>query len=182
MLPPWSQRILDVLAEHPDKSAAGLARACNIGQGSVSGWFGKGKPTKMISGDNLVAAARYLGTTPEWIMTGRNPATQSQSHSVSVDLEMLKSAIVSVKEALRALGLELDAFLAAPLIAYAYAERAALPRVMSKEEYRAFDAMVVSKLQGELGHVRTPGRSIEKGAGSAKTVATNRTKTGASKP
>ena len=75
MLPPWSQRILDVLAEHPDKSAAGLARACNIGQGSVSGWFGKGKPTKMISGDNLVAAARYLGTTPEWIMTGRNPAT-----------------------------------------------------------------------------------------------------------
>lgn len=53
------------------KSAADIARACKIQPGSVSGWFGGGKPTKMISGDNLVAVAQALGTTAEYIMTGR---------------------------------------------------------------------------------------------------------------
>lgn len=33
----------------------------------------------MISGDNLVAAAAYLNTTPEWIMTGHGPLAASQS-------------------------------------------------------------------------------------------------------
>lgn len=181
MLPPWAQRIEDLLRADPTKSAAGLARACGIKGGSVSGWFGKGKPTKMISGDNLVSAAAYLGTTPEYIMTGRQSAAPSQSHPVNMDLEMLKSSIVSVKEALRTLGLELDAFLAAPLIAYAYAERITMPRVMSKEQYRAFDAMVTAKLQGELGNVGKQGRAVEESGGGTKIVASHKKKAGAGK-
>ncbi|HXE07097.1 MAG TPA: hypothetical protein VN612_04320 [Acidobacteriaceae bacterium] len=181
MLPPWAQRIKTLLDADPAKSAAGLARACGIKGGSVSGWFGAGKPTKMISGDNLVSAAAYLGTTAEYIMTGREHVAASQSQAVSMDTEMLKSAIVSVKEALRTLGLELDAFLAAPLIAYAYAERIAMPRVMSKDEYAAFDAMVTAKLQGELGNVGKQGRVVEEGGGGTKAAATHKTKVGARK-
>jgi|GEM_PF-6817197 len=135
----------------------------------------------MISGDNLVAAAIYLGTTAEYIMTGRQGETASQSQSLNMDLEMLKSAIVSVKEALHTLGLELDAFLAAPLIAYAYAERITLPRDMSKEEYRKFDAMVTAKLQGELGHGGKQGRIVEKSGRRIEIVTPNKTKTGTRK-
>jgi hypothetical protein len=167
MLPPWAQRIADLLQADPSKSRGGIARACGIKEGSISGWLGGGKPTKMISGDNLVATAAYLGCSPEYIMTGKNAHSFPQSHAVSLDLEMLKSSIVSVKEALHALGLELDAFLAAPLIAYAYAERVTLPREMTKDEYRAFDAMVTSKLRGELGYGGKQGRVVEVGRGSA---------------
>lgn len=181
MLPPWAQRIDDLLKADPTKSPAALARACDIKGGSVSGWFGKGKPTKMIRGDNLVAAAAYLGTTPEYIMTGRQSAVAGQSHAVNMDLEMLKSAIVSVKEALHTLGLELDAFLAAPLIAYAYAERITLPRVMSKEEYQAFDAMVTAKLQGELGNVGKQGRVVEESGRGTQAAAPHKKKAGAGK-
>ena len=181
MLPGWSQRIADVLAASPDKSPAGLARACGIKGGSVSGWFGKGKPTKMISGDNLVSAAAYLGVTPEWIMTGRGSASARQSQPLEIDDEMLKSAIVSVKESLQTLGLELDAFLAAPLISYAYAERVELPRMMSKEEYRAFDAMVTAKLQGELGSVGQQRRVVEEGGRGSKASAAPKKKAGAGK-
>lgn len=177
MLPPWAQRIFDLLTADPTKTITGLARACGISQPSVSNWFGKGTPTKMISGDNLVAAATYLNTTPEYIMTGRQAAPLSESHAVGLDLEMLKSAIISVKEALQVLGLELDAFLAAPLIAYAYAERITLPRTLSKEEYRAFDVMVTNKLQGEIGHGGEQGRAVEVGWRSPQKDAPNPSKT-----
>lgn len=71
----WAVRIQELMRDRR-LSAADLARACKIQPGSVSGWFGGGKATKMISGDNLVAAAQALGTTAEYIMTGRGrPAT-----------------------------------------------------------------------------------------------------------
>jgi hypothetical protein len=178
MLPPWAQRISDLLAADPQKTASGLARACGIKPGSVSGWFGGGKPTKMISGDNLISAAEYLGTTPEYIMTGRNPSQLSQSQPAELDLEMLKSAIVSVKEALRDIGLELEAFIAAPMIAYAYAERIKLPRTMTKTEYRAFDRMVTERLRGELGDV-AEGRSVaETGSRGIEEASSNQAKDG----
>ena len=69
----WAVRIQELMRDR-DMSAADLARACKIQPGSISGWFGGGKPTKMISGDNLVAAAQALGTTAEYIMTGRGKA------------------------------------------------------------------------------------------------------------
>lgn len=74
----WAERIHERMTA-AGKLAADLARACDIKPGSVSGWFGQGKPTKMISGDNLVLVAQYLGTTAEYIMTGRGaPAGTSQ--------------------------------------------------------------------------------------------------------
>ena len=66
----WATRIYERMAA-AGKTQADIARACKIKPGSVSGWFGQGKPTKMISGDNLVATAQLLGTTAEYIMTGR---------------------------------------------------------------------------------------------------------------
>jgi transcriptional regulator with XRE-family HTH domain len=84
MLPPWAQRISDLLSADPSKTVTALARACGIAQPSVSNWFGKGTPTKMISGDNLIAAAAYLGVTPEYIMTGRDRIRSGDAeHSIS---------------------------------------------------------------------------------------------------
>lgn len=80
---PWAARIKSLLDAGGERglSDTALARACGIRQPSVWQWFndtdGK-QATKMISGDNLVAAAKYLGTTAEWIMTGRH-AVVSQS-------------------------------------------------------------------------------------------------------
>lgn len=130
----------------------------------------------MISGDNLVAAAAYLGVTPEWIMTGREVPPLSQSQPLAIDLEILKSAIVSVKEALRDIGLELEAFIAAPMIAYAYSLRIKLPRTMTKDEYKAFDRMVADRLKGELGHVEQGGFSAT-GGSEGTDAATPRVKT-----
>jgi len=176
MMEPWAQRIFERLQDFEGKkSQADLAKACRISAASVSNWFGKGsKPTRKIDGANLVAAAKFLETTPEWILTGRGQRDLSQA--VGLDLEMLRSAIVSVKEALKALGLELDAFLAAPMIAYAYAERALLPRDMTKDEYRAFDEMVTAKLRGELGNVADQGSIARASQGRTKTTSTRQAK------
>ena len=48
---------------------AGLARACGIKQPSVSDWFNG--QTATIEGQNLIAAAAYLGVSPEWLATGK---------------------------------------------------------------------------------------------------------------
>ncbi len=53
---------------------AGLATACGVAKNSVSQWLDRIKdkpPTEMLAGSHLVAAARYLETTAEWLMTGR---------------------------------------------------------------------------------------------------------------
>lgn len=70
----WATRLYEVMTA-AGRTQAELARACGLKPGSVSGWFGQGKPTKMISGDNLVTAAAFLNTTAEYIMTGRGPRT-----------------------------------------------------------------------------------------------------------
>lgn len=151
----WAERIKGRLDAGRARGLTqiGLAKACGISQPSVSQWFtaNESKPaTKMIYGDNLIAAARYLGVNPEWIVTGHGPAEASQS--VGLDLRTLQTAIVSVKEALRRADLELDAYLAAPMIAFAYRERLALPADMPNSELPAFDDVVWKKLQGELGN------------------------------
>ncbi len=95
---PWAARIKESL-DAQGLSQAELARACKIGAGSVSGWFGQGKPTKMISGDNLVAAASFLGISPEFIMTGRG-AGNSPSQSVGLDLDKLSIVLAVVEGAI----------------------------------------------------------------------------------
>ena len=167
----WAERIKSLLDADKRLTQSGLAEACGIKQPSVSQWFGSKdkKPTEMIRGDNLLAAARYLNTSPEWIITGRKPP---QSQVLELDAGILSSAIVSVKEALSDFELELDAFVAAPLIAFAYRERVQYPREMTHAEYRAFDAMIRTKLAGEMGNARPRRRASEKGQGSPEAVAT----------
>lgn len=148
---PWAERIQELLRER-GLTQAQLAAACGIKPPSVSQWFSDGgKRTVMIGGENLVAASKFLNTTPEWVITGRGQRDSSQP--MELDLEILKSAIVSVKESLRAFGLELDAFVTAPMVAFAYRERLRYPRYMDKQGYALFDSMIQDKLRGELGHV-----------------------------
>ncbi|WP_146165807.1 hypothetical protein [Stenotrophomonas panacihumi] len=83
-----------------DLTPADLARAIGLQQGSISGWFGKGKPTKMISGDNLVATARFLRTSAEYIMTG-DGATAIASQPVGLDLGKLSTVLAVVEGAVK---------------------------------------------------------------------------------
>lgn len=171
---PWARRIAELLEDGRARglSEPGLAKACKAAQPSVWQWFNapKGrKTTKNISAANLIAAAKYLGTTAEWLMTGQG--VRSTTDPAAVDWQMLQSAIVTVKEAVQARGLELDAFVAAPMIAFAYEERLRHPRSMSRPQYRAFDAAVAAKLAMELGDERRGEGPVE-GSGSRDAKAT----------
>ena len=151
---PWAKRIRELLAESGGRlTEAGIANACKVKQPSVWQWFnppaGK-KTTKNIAAIHALRTAQYLGTTVDYILTGRG--AKVASHDVGLDTSMLESAIVSVKEALREFGLELDAFVAAPMMAFAYRERLKHPREMTKNEYAEFDRAIASKLRGELGN------------------------------
>lgn len=90
---PWAKRIHERM-RNLGKTQAELAKACGIKESSISGWFGKGsRPTRMISGDNLVLAAKFLGVTPEWIIIGKGqPEIAQQSHSQAVRLDPLMIA------------------------------------------------------------------------------------------
>lgn len=94
----WAERILRKMESTPGLDKAGLARACGIKPPSVFQWFSDtdSKPaTRMIAGDNLVAAARYLGMTADEIMTG----AQSQPARLDADrLAMLIEAVESAAE------------------------------------------------------------------------------------
>ena len=107
----WAQRILDLLQKGraEGRSQKALAQACGLSQPSVSQWFsdsGNKPATQMIMGDNLVAAARYLGTTPEYIMTGIAP--DSSSHQMGLDPEILSAAIKLVRLTFTILGVDHD--------------------------------------------------------------------------
>lgn len=177
----WAERIKSLLDQgrHRGLTQTGLAKACGISQPSVSQWFNDGaaKPaTEMIRGDNLIAAARYLGTTPEWVMTGSGPSTASQP--ATLDLGKLQIAIVSVKEAVRRAGLEIDAFVVAPMIAFAYRETASLPASAKAEDFRAFDELVWQRLSREIGHGERPRRAVEDGAGGDEKAPSRKAKAG----
>jgi transcriptional regulator with XRE-family HTH domain len=89
---PWAHRIYSRMAEL-GRNQSELAKACGIKEPSVSGWFGKGsRPTRMISGDNLVSVAKFLGLTPEWIITGKGKKSASDQGSQSVRLDPLMIA------------------------------------------------------------------------------------------
>lgn len=89
---PWAHRIFARMNELGLKQTE-LARACGIKESSVSGWFGKGsRPTRMISGDNLVTVADFLDLKARWIITGKGAKSASDSRSQSVRLDPLMIA------------------------------------------------------------------------------------------
>ncbi len=107
---PWAERIQSRMTELGFKPTD-LARACGIKDSSISGWFGRAsKPTRMISGDNLVAVARYLRVTPEWIITGKGQQEALASHSQTARLNRHTFHIVAraMQDALDELGITLN--------------------------------------------------------------------------
>lgn len=130
----WAKRIETRLQELADagKTRAGLAKACKVQPSSVSAWLGKGaKPTEMIRGDNLLAAARYLYTTPDWIMTGRgskdvtavedSPAISDSSYSARLDQSTVEGARVMARTTLILEGVDFDSLGDVDVFVAAYA-------------------------------------------------------------
>lgn len=157
---------LNQLIARSTQSKVALAEHLGVSPQAVQKWVNQGS----IAREHIRSICQFLDCSADELfgLVPMGSAPLSQSQSLEIDTEMLKSAIVAVKEALKAMGLELDAFLAAPMIAYAYAERMDLPRLLTKEEYHAFDVLVTAKLRGELGHGKEAGQPIERGAGSSK--------------
>lgn len=105
----WAERIKAAMDANPDLDTPGLARACGVKPPSIYQWFNDtdSKPaTKMIAGDNLVSAAKYVGLTAEEIMTGVPSASQPQR----LTGEMLASAYRMARQTLRSQGQEPDSF------------------------------------------------------------------------
>lgn len=75
---PMAETLKDRLKELIEPMGRGaqkrLAIACGIDPASVNNWL-SGK-TKTIEGANLLAAARFLGVSPEWLATGKGPREQ----------------------------------------------------------------------------------------------------------
>ncbi len=162
----WAERIKELLLSRrlEGLTQTGLARACGIAQPSVSQWFNDNdtKPaTEMIRGDNLIAAARYLGTTPEWVITGKGPRELSQT--VGLHTHKLEVALISVRKAMKSFGLEWDAIDAAAVVSFAYRELGHYPDRLSRTEISEFDSVVKHKLRGgttnEEAERSAPGRS-----------------------
>lgn len=78
----WAQRI-QKRRQEIGMSVRGLARACNIQPPSVHNW--EGGRTKKIEGQNLIAAARALRVSPEWILTGRGEISPSSGNAPPVE-------------------------------------------------------------------------------------------------
>jgi transposase-like protein len=159
-------------------SKAAVARHFGIKGPSVYDWIDHGRVGKQhLSG--LVDYFSDVVGPEHWGLDFQGAAEPSQP--AGLDLEMLKSAIVAVKESLRKAELELDAFVAAPVIAFAYQERIKLPRDLPKAKLREFDRQIWEQLQGELAHDAGQGRNAERGQESAEIPAPRAKKTGGRK-
>jgi len=177
MIPAWAQRISDLLAADPARTPADLARACGIKSSSVSGWFGKGsKPTKMISGDNLVAAAAYLGVSPEYIMTGRtrgktvdaSPAI-SESKETRLDPTMLAETAAAISRVYKRAGKVFKLEQDSERFLQAYAARLSLPEKPSSADMFEFGLSVAAIFAphggGDGGLGRNENLPVDGGAG-----------------
>lgn len=77
-----SDRLKEKMAGPPKVSQAALARACKVSQPTVNDWL-SGK-SKTIKGPILVRVAAYLGVSPEWLATGKEPRSQQPDREVNV--------------------------------------------------------------------------------------------------
>lgn len=71
-----AERLKSALSK-ADLSQADLARRVGVSRGAVSLWISGS--TKELSSDNLLAAARALGVTPEWLASGRQAGSTGAS-------------------------------------------------------------------------------------------------------
>lgn len=129
---------LDIAMRDASVIAADLARACGIKPASVSDWI-TGK-TKTIKGANLLAAARLLGVTPEWLSTGRGPriAQGSDSQLVRLDAEMLADTAWVMRTAYADVGRVFDMEAEPERFLQAYLARTKLVDIQSPDNVAAF--------------------------------------------
>lgn len=164
----WAKRIETLLTEQSSqgKNEFGIAKACGIAANSVSQWFGrvKGKnPTDMIRADYALAVANYLGTTVEWILTGKGARVASQG--MELDKDRLAQAFVATEKAVRGVGLRYDAAQVPDLLVYAYRKRGDLEPGTNKGVLDAFDLFVSEELAREMGRGEETSRSADKERG-----------------
>jgi|SRR5580765_3410197 hypothetical protein len=93
---PWAKRLRELLDAGASRGLtdAGLIKAIGVKQPSVWQWFNEpdGKTfTKMIGADLCVRAAAYVGTTAEFLITGKESKLSSQP--ARLDLSILTAAI-----------------------------------------------------------------------------------------
>jgi DNA-binding transcriptional regulator YdaS (Cro superfamily) len=83
-------RLLKGMDGPPRISQAALARACGVRPPSVTNWL-SGR-TKRLEGANLLAAARALNVSPDWLSSGNGPMRRELGHAsygwaISIDME-----------------------------------------------------------------------------------------------
>lgn len=121
-----ADRITLALKGPPKRSQAALARACKISPAAVSEWV-LGKTVK-IEAANLLAAARFLGVSPEWLASGKGPMCdesvnlrrEPQSQPVKLDPGTMLSALRYLDRRFTEAGQRFDPFLDADLLCWAY--------------------------------------------------------------
>lgn len=79
----FGQRIKKLRVES-GLSQAKLAEKTGIAKTTVSSW--ETGDTQSIDGDNLVSIARELNSTPEYIMTGKNPPSANDLSADELEL------------------------------------------------------------------------------------------------
>lgn len=143
----WGERIGRRMSEL-GMSQTDLANACGIKPPSVNNWLSG--ETKMIGGENLVAVARALSTSPEWIMTGKGDAHR-QSQPARLDQQMMAEALVAVMKAQEAMRLAFRPAAIAEALARAYDIRILSPGPMLRADLDAFDRMIVGAVKQAWG-------------------------------
>jgi DNA-binding Xre family transcriptional regulator len=168
---------LNALIARSGKQKTALASHLDVSPQAVQKWINEGtlarQHVRPICQFLHCSADELFGLTP---IQPRGSQSPRESQHEGIDVEMLKSAIAATKEAFRAFNRRMDAYDSAPIIAFAYEERTRLPRLLSKAEYRAFDALVTAKLRGDFEHAEEKGgRPASTGArGSVKGKATGK--------
>lgn len=135
---PWAKRIYSRMNDL-GRTQADLAKACGVKGASVSGWFGKGsRPAKMLTGENVVMAARFLGVTAEWIITGRGApeaVLPSQSQLVQLDPDKVAETHAALSRSFHEVGIKYDIESDAARFVRAYQLRDAMPANPSRDEW-----------------------------------------------
>ncbi|WP_440984938.1 helix-turn-helix domain-containing protein [Xanthomonas sontii] len=160
---PWAQRIQQLLIEGKSRglTQTGLAKACGRSQPSVSQWFNDNdtkQSTQMILGDNLLAAAKYLGTTPEWIINGVNPSCNSQK--VRLDANTIAETAKILRVVLGRRGIEFNLEIDSELFTEVYGLLESMPRNRSQEQTMVVTDMVIDLVAKRLE--RENGRTTSK--------------------
>jgi transcriptional regulator with XRE-family HTH domain len=96
MMTTLAERLKQAMEGPPKVTAAAIARACKITRPSVHAWL-SGR-TKTIEGANLLAAAKLLQVTPEWLTSGNglmrpHPSGVSEPSAGYGDDKLLNEAI-----------------------------------------------------------------------------------------